>query len=160
MAAKRWREAIVAAGLTEFYRHRTSALTPAGGSDSGAVARAGVVRPAGSAEELRASPKRTRPRGRADPGRHRLRRLRLARTSATSVALPGVLEFRVNYSTHRARVRWDERQIRLSDILAAIAAIGYIAHPFDPSRQEALQKRERRRGPAPACGGRAGYRCR
>jgi Cu2+-exporting ATPase len=58
-------------------------------------------------------------------------------------ALPGVLEFRVNYSTHRARVRWDERQTRLSEILAAIAAIGYIAHPFDPSRQEALQKRER-----------------
>ncbi|MCB1821735.1 MAG: heavy metal translocating P-type ATPase metal-binding domain-containing protein, partial [Candidatus Competibacteraceae bacterium] len=39
--------------------------------------------------------------------------------------LPGVLEFRVNYSTHRARVRWDERQIKLSEILAAIAAIGY-----------------------------------
>ncbi len=58
-------------------------------------------------------------------------------------ALPGVLEFRVNYSTHRARVRWDEQQTKLSEILAAIAAIGYIAHPFDPSRQEALQKRER-----------------
>lgn len=57
--------------------------------------------------------------------------------------LPGVLEFRVNYSTHRARVRWDEQQTRLSEILKAIAAIGYVAHPFDPSRQEALQKRER-----------------
>jgi Cu2+-exporting ATPase len=57
--------------------------------------------------------------------------------------LPGVLEFRVNYSTHRAQVRWDQRQIKLSDILAAVAAIGYIAHPFDPNRQEALQKRER-----------------
>jgi Cu2+-exporting ATPase len=58
-------------------------------------------------------------------------------------ALPGVLEFRVNYSTHRAQVRWDEQQIKLSAILAAIAAIGYIAHPFDPNRQEAMQKRER-----------------
>jgi len=58
-------------------------------------------------------------------------------------ALPGVLEFRVNYSTHRARVRWDEQQTKLSTILAAIAAIGYIAHPFDPDRQEAIQKRER-----------------
>ncbi len=57
--------------------------------------------------------------------------------------LPGVLAFRVNYSTHRASVRWDQRQIRLSDILMAISAIGYIAHPFDPHRQEALQKRER-----------------
>jgi Cu2+-exporting ATPase len=58
-------------------------------------------------------------------------------------ALPGVLEFRVNYSTHRAQVRWDEQQIKLSAILAAMAAIGYIAHPFDPNRQEAVQKRER-----------------
>lgn len=58
-------------------------------------------------------------------------------------ALPGVLEFRVNYSTHRARVKWDDERIHLSDILKAIAAIGYIAHPFDPGRQEQIQKRER-----------------
>ncbi len=59
--------------------------------------------------------------------------------------LPGVLEFHVNYATHRARVRWDETRIHLSDILKAIAAIGYVAHPFDPGRQEALQKQERSR---------------
>lgn len=58
-------------------------------------------------------------------------------------ALPGVLEFRVNYSTHRATLRWDVEQIKLSAILSAMAAIGYIAHPFDPDRQEALQKEER-----------------
>ena len=58
-------------------------------------------------------------------------------------ALPGVVEFRVNYSTHRARVRWDNEQIKLSDILQAIAAIGYLAHPFDASRQEAVYKKER-----------------
>ncbi|QFY89597.1 heavy metal translocating P-type ATPase [Magnetovirga frankeli] len=58
-------------------------------------------------------------------------------------ALPGVLEFSVNYSTHRARVRWDASRIQLSDILKAISAIGYIAHPFDPGRQEAVFKRER-----------------
>jgi P-type Cu2+ transporter len=57
--------------------------------------------------------------------------------------LPGVLEFRVNYSTHRAQVKWDNSQIHLSDILKAIAAIGYQAHPFDPGRQEAVQKKER-----------------
>lgn len=57
--------------------------------------------------------------------------------------LPGVLEFRVNYSTHRASVRWDVRQIQLSEVLTALAAIGYLAHPFDPHRQEALQKTER-----------------
>lgn len=59
-------------------------------------------------------------------------------------ALPGVISFHVNYSTHRARVKWDEGRIHLSDILRAIAAIGYIAHPFDPGRQEEVFKRERR----------------
>ncbi len=58
-------------------------------------------------------------------------------------ALPGVLEFRVNYSTHRASLKWDDAQIHLSDILRAIASIGYIAHPFDPGRQEKIYKKER-----------------
>ena len=58
-------------------------------------------------------------------------------------ALPGVVDFQVNYSTHRARVRWDDSQIKLSDILQAIASIGYLAHPFDAGRQEAVYKKER-----------------
>jgi Cu2+-exporting ATPase len=58
-------------------------------------------------------------------------------------ALPGVIEFAVNYSTHRARVRWDESRIHLSDILKAITEIGYVAHPFDPGRQEAVHKKEK-----------------
>jgi len=58
-------------------------------------------------------------------------------------ALPGVVEFQINYSTHRARLRWDDSQIQLSDILKAIASIGYIAHPFDSSRQEEVYKKER-----------------
>jgi len=61
------------------------------------------------------------------------------------MALPGVIEFRINYSTRRARVKWDDEKIHLSDILKAIAAIGYVAHPFDAGRQEKLQKRERSR---------------
>ncbi len=59
-------------------------------------------------------------------------------------SLPGVESFRVNYSTHRAQVSWDSSQIQLSDILRAIAAIGYVAHPFDAGRQEAIFRRERR----------------
>ena len=59
-------------------------------------------------------------------------------------ALPGVRDFSVNYSTHRARLVWDDEQIHLSDILEAIAAIGYVAHPFDPGRQEQLQKQEKK----------------
>jgi Cu2+-exporting ATPase len=58
-------------------------------------------------------------------------------------ALPGVVDFSVNYSTHRARVTWDDSRIQLSDILRAITAIGYVAHPFDPGRQEAVHKKEK-----------------
>jgi Cu2+-exporting ATPase len=58
-------------------------------------------------------------------------------------SLPGVLSVEVNYSTHRARVRWDNARIRLSEILHAVAAIGYTAHPFDPGRQEQLFQKER-----------------
>jgi Cu2+-exporting ATPase len=57
---------------------------------------------------------------------------------------PGVTAVDINYATRRARVRWDERQIKLSQILAAIAAIGYRAHPFDPALSEQLAQKERR----------------
>jgi Cu2+-exporting ATPase len=58
-------------------------------------------------------------------------------------ALDGVIEFQINYSNQRARVQWDDRQLHLSDILRAIGEIGYVAHPFDPGRQEAVFERER-----------------
>jgi Cu2+-exporting ATPase len=58
--------------------------------------------------------------------------------------LPGVIDVQVNYSTHRARVRWDIEQIQLSTILQAISAIGYLAHPYDPARQQAVLDKERR----------------
>ncbi len=135
-------EAIVAAGLTSFYQHRTA--------------------PSRRAEDL--IPEQLRGLelyDRADLQKSFVRiegeHLREAALMLEGIvcaacvwlserhvnALPGVLEFRVNYSTHRAQVRWDEQHIKLSAILAAIAAIGYIAHPFDPNRQEAVQKRER-----------------
>lgn len=60
-------------------------------------------------------------------------------------SLPGVAEFRVNYTTHRATVKWNETQIKLSDILQAITAIGYQAHPVDAQRLELIQQRERNR---------------
>jgi Cu2+-exporting ATPase len=58
--------------------------------------------------------------------------------------LKGVRAVDINYTTRRARVRWDESQIRLSDILAAIAAIGYRAYPYDAARNEELSRKERR----------------
>ena len=58
--------------------------------------------------------------------------------------LPGVLSVDINYTSHRARVRWDNNRIQLSRILEAIAAIGYRAHPFDAARQEQLAQKERK----------------
>jgi Cu2+-exporting ATPase len=58
--------------------------------------------------------------------------------------LPGVVEAHVNFSTHRARVRWNSKLTRLSDLLAAVKRIGYTAHPYDPARQEALLDGERK----------------
>lgn len=59
-------------------------------------------------------------------------------------ALQGVLSISINYSTRRARLRWDNDQIHLSDILAAIHDIGYKAYPFDAEQQHALLEKERK----------------
>ncbi len=59
-------------------------------------------------------------------------------------ALPGVHDVQINYATRRARVVWDDVRIHLSDILRAIGEIGYIAHPYDPSRHHEILERERR----------------
>ena len=58
-------------------------------------------------------------------------------------ALEGVIDFRVNYSTHRASLKWDSSKIKLSEVLKAITDIGYNAHPFDPNRLETIHKKER-----------------
>ena len=57
---------------------------------------------------------------------------------------PGVTGIDINYTTRRARVRWDEKVTRLSAILEAIAAIGYRAHPYDVGRSEELAQKERK----------------
>jgi Cu2+-exporting ATPase len=59
--------------------------------------------------------------------------------------LPGVIEVHINYTTHRARVVWDEGRIHLSDILVAISRIGYLAHPYDPGRHQEILQSQRRR---------------
>ncbi|MFT3759099.1 heavy metal translocating P-type ATPase [Thauera sp.] len=56
----------------------------------------------------------------------------------------GVSAVEINYATRRVRVRWDERRIKLSDILGAIQAIGYRAYPYDAERSEQIADRERR----------------
>ncbi len=58
--------------------------------------------------------------------------------------LPGVLSAEINYTTHRARVRWDPQRVRLSQILAAVQAIGYRAFPSTRAAAEEARKRENR----------------
>ncbi|MBF0272266.1 MAG: heavy metal translocating P-type ATPase [Magnetococcales bacterium] len=56
--------------------------------------------------------------------------------------LPGVSEVWINFATHRARVRWNPEQLRLSEIIGTVRGIGYRAEPYDPALGE--QNRARR----------------
>lgn len=58
--------------------------------------------------------------------------------------LPGIVSVSINYSTHRANVVWDEGIIKLSEILEAIARIGYMAHPYDPATQQQIYENQRK----------------
>ncbi len=59
-------------------------------------------------------------------------------------SLDGVLSANINYSNHRARVRWDNSRIQLSDILESISRIGYLAHPYDPEQYQRVLEKERK----------------
>ena len=54
---------------------------------------------------------------------------------------PGVVSARLNFATHRARVKWDRRKISLARIIARMRSIGYLARPYTPAaREEILRK--------------------
>ena len=59
-------------------------------------------------------------------------------------SLPGVSIAEINYATRRARVRWDSSRIKLSEILAQVAAIGYRAWPATSASAELVRRRESR----------------
>lgn len=137
--------AIVAGGLTDFYRYRTA--PSARGSQE-------LVPEALRQLDLYDRPDVQKSFVRSEAGDVREASLILENIVCAACVwlnerhvggLPGVLEFSINYTTRRARLRWDNSVIKLSEILAAIAAIGYIAHPYDPHRQDELFKRERGR---------------
>ena len=136
-------QAIVDGGLTDFYKHRTD-LAPTG-------------RELVPEELLKVSvydhPEVQKTFVRIEEGNVREASLILEGITCAAcvwlneqhiAALPGVETVDVNYATQRARVRWDESRIKLSDILLAIEGIGYQAHPYDPSRQQQVIERERR----------------
>lgn len=59
-------------------------------------------------------------------------------------ALEGLTESAVNLSHHRLRVAWDPARLKLSRILAELAAIGYGAQPYEPDEaQRRLHHEER-----------------
>ena len=59
-------------------------------------------------------------------------------------ALDGVLSGRVNGTSHRARVRWDPDRCALRDVIAHLAAIGFVARPDRPDLAVAMEREERR----------------
>ena len=56
----------------------------------------------------------------------------------------GVKHAVVNYATRRAQVSWDPARTSLAAIIAALRAVGYDAGPYEPRRQDALERAERR----------------
>ena len=58
--------------------------------------------------------------------------------------LPGILQVSINYTSHRARISWDDSQLKLSDILTEIRKLGYHAHPFSAQQQEAMRLKQRK----------------
>ncbi len=56
----------------------------------------------------------------------------------------GVTFARLNYATHRARIRWDPSRLDLDVILARIASIGYVPKPYIPRAFEDEQRRQAR----------------
>jgi Cu2+-exporting ATPase len=136
-------QAIVANGLTDYYRHRDAlpespreslpqALQELGLFDHPEVQK-NFVRPVGEHEREAAL-------------------ILEGITCAACVWLneahiakqPGVTAVDINYATRRARVRWDDNVTKLSAILEAIQGIGYRAHPYDATRSEQLAQKERR----------------
>jgi Cu2+-exporting ATPase len=137
-------EAIVANGLTEYYTHRDAL------PESPREALPQALQDLGMFDH----PDVQKTFVRAAPGEHELEAALILEgiTCGACVWLneqhlarqPGVTAVDINYATRRARVRWDERRIKLSQILEAIAAIGYCAHPYDVTRSEQLATKERK----------------
>lgn len=137
-------QTIVDTGLSDYYRYRTAPATTASEVvpaflrqaqiyDNPAVQRGLVHRESEHVQEISLILENITCAACVWLGEHHLARL------------PGVLSASINYATRRARVRWDDSRIKLSEILTAVSQIGYLAHPYDPSQQQALYERERRR---------------
>jgi Cu2+-exporting ATPase len=61
-------------------------------------------------------------------------------------ALDGVTSSAVNLSHHRLSVSWDPARLKLSALLAELAAIGYPAQPYAPDQAQQQLKHDERMG--------------
>ena len=52
----------------------------------------------------------------------------------------GVKQARLNLTTHRLAVSWDDNRLKAADIVAALKSIGYGAYPFEQRRVEAEEE--------------------
>ncbi|HYA31559.1 MAG TPA: heavy metal translocating P-type ATPase, partial [Thermodesulfovibrionales bacterium] len=56
----------------------------------------------------------------------------------------GIKEIRVNYATHRARIRWLPGEISLDSVLERITSLGYVPRPYAVSQAEESLEREKK----------------
>ncbi len=57
---------------------------------------------------------------------------------------PSILDIRINYATHRAKIKWNDQQLSLEALLNRIKSIGYTPRPGVYSEyQEGLEKEKR-----------------
>lgn len=136
-------EAIVAAGLTDYYRHRDVLPEKVGDGLSQEIRELGLFD----------HPEFQKAFVRPLEGHEREADLILEGITCAACVwlnerhlaqLRGVLGVQVNYATRRARIRWDDAVIKLSAILGAVVEIGYRAHPYDAGRAEEIARREQR----------------
>jgi Cu2+-exporting ATPase len=59
--------------------------------------------------------------------------------------MPGVVLAEVNLAHHRLLLQWRPKQVPLSQIMRRLAALGYVAVPFNPDRAEAALQQQNRR---------------
>jgi Cu2+-exporting ATPase len=56
----------------------------------------------------------------------------------------GIKEIRVNYATHRARIRWLPEETSLDSVLERIMSLGYVPRPYAVSQAEESLEREKK----------------
>lgn len=56
----------------------------------------------------------------------------------------GVIKVNINYTSNKATLLYDSKQIKISEIIQVIRSIGYNAHAYNPRLQESYAQKEKR----------------